>query len=54
MACRKIGIAAALDLAIDEEGRISVGTVASWSEHTLGTEQAVVSALFVYLRARDD
>tara|TARA_R110002072_G_scaffold38314_22_gene111062 strand:+ start:635 stop:1393 length:759 start_codon:yes stop_codon:yes gene_type:complete len=54
MACRKIGIAAALDLDIDGEGRISVGAVASWSEHVLGTEQAVVSALFDHLRARDD
>jgi len=54
MACRKIGIAAALDLDIDGEGRISVGAVASWSEHALGTERAVVSALFDHLRARDD
>lgn len=54
MACRRIGIASALDLDIDGEGRVAVGTVASWTEYSHGSERAVVSALFDYLRARDD
>ena len=52
--CRRIGVAAALDVEIDEEGRISVGAIASWSAHDLGGEREVVIQLFDHPRQRDD
>lgn len=52
--CRRIGVAAALDVEIDEEGRISVGTISSWTSRDLGNEREVVSQLFDHLRQRDD
>jgi len=54
IACRRIGAAAALDVEIDREGRVHVGTLASWTEHSHGTEQAVVTELFDFLRQRED
>lgn len=52
--CRRIGIAAAFDVDIDNEGRVSVGTLASWTEHEQFDEESVVSSLFDYLRFRPD
>lgn len=52
--CRRIGVAAALDVEIDDEGRISVGAVASWTALDLGGEREVVSRLFDHLRQRED
>lgn len=52
--CRRIGVAAALDVDIDDEGRISVGTIASWTSRDLGCERGVVSQLFDHLRQRGD
>lgn len=52
--CRRIGAAAAFDVTIDAVGRIEVGTLASWTSHDHGDEQAVVSELFDHLRQRDD
>lgn len=52
--CRRIGIAAAFDVDIDNEGRVSVGTLASWTEHEQFDEESVVSNLFDYLRFRPD
>ena len=52
--CRRIGIAAAFDVDIDSEGRVSVGTLASWTEHAQLDELSGVSNLFDYLRFRPD
>lgn len=52
--CRRIGIAAAFDVDIDCEGRVSVGTLASWTEHAQLDELSVVSKLFDHLRFRPD
>ena len=52
--CRRIGVAAALDVEIDDEGRISVGAIASWTARDLGGEREVVTQLFDHLRQRDD
>ena len=51
--CRRIGIAAAFDVEIDNEGRVSVGTLASWTEHEQFDEESVVSKLFDHLRFRE-
>lgn len=52
--CRRVGIAAAFDVDIDNEGRVSVGTLTSWAEHEQFDEESVVSNLFDYLRFRPD
>lgn len=54
IACRRIGAAAALDVEIDGEGRVHTGTLASWTEHSHGDEQAVVGELFDHLRRRQN
>lgn len=46
--------AAAFSLTIDDDGRVSIGEVTSWTEHDWGDEQGVVSQLFDYLRAHED
>ncbi|MEL7684461.1 hypothetical protein AAG594_09015 [Citromicrobium bathyomarinum] len=52
--CRRIGVAAAFDVDIDDQGRLAVGRLASWTEHAHFDEEAVVQNLFDYLRLRPD
>jgi len=54
VAVKRVMAAAAFQFAIDDDGRVSIGEVASWSEHDWGDEQGVVSQLFDYLRAHED
>ena len=51
---KRLGIAAAFDVDIDNQGRVSVGTLASWTEHEQIDEESVISSLFEYLRFRPD
>ncbi|MEL7686069.1 hypothetical protein AAG596_01075 [Citromicrobium bathyomarinum] len=50
--CRRIGVAAAFDVDIDNQGRVSVGTLTSWTEHAHFDEESVVANLFEHLRLR--
>ncbi|MEL7728699.1 hypothetical protein AAG612_04115 [Citromicrobium bathyomarinum] len=52
--CRRIGVAAAFDVDIDDQGRVAVGTIGSWTEHTHFDEEAVVENLFDHLRLRSN
>ena len=54
VAVKKVMAAAVFQFAIDDEGRISTGEVASWNEYDWGSEEAVVTQLFDYLRAHED
>lgn len=53
VAVKKVMAAAVFQFAIDDEGRISTGEVASWNEFDWGDEEAVVAQLFDYLRAHE-
>lgn len=54
VAVKRVMAAAAFQFSIDEEGRVSSGEVASWNEYDWGNEEAVVTQLFDFLRARED
>ena len=51
-AVKRVIAAATFEFSIDDEGRVSTGTISSWTEHQHGDEHAVVSHLFDHLRAR--
>ena len=53
VAVKKVMAAAAFQFSIDEEGRVCTGEVASWNEYDWGDEEAVVTQLFDFLRARE-
>ena len=52
-AVKRVIAAATFEFAVDEEGRVTTGSVSSWTEHQHGDEQAVVSELFNHMRMRD-
>lgn len=52
-AVKRIIAAATFEFAVDNDGRVTTGTVSSWTEHQHGDEQAVVSELFDHMRFRD-
>jgi hypothetical protein len=54
MAVKRVMAASVFEFTIDDEGRVSIGELASWTEHDWGDEGAVVAQLFDYLRARVD
>ena len=53
-AVKRVIAASALQFSVDDEGRVSAGTLASWTEFDWGSEEAVVSQLFDHLRALFD
>ena len=54
VAVKRVMAAAVFQFTVDDDGRVSIGEVASWSEHDWGDEQGVVSQLFDYLRAHEN
>ncbi len=54
VAVKKVMAAAVFQFTVDDDGRVSIGEVASWSEYDWGDEQGVVSQVFDYLRAHQD
>lgn len=54
VAVKRVIAAATFEFAVDDEGRVTTGTVSSWTEHQYGDEQAVVAELFDHLRMRED
>jgi len=53
-AVKRVMAASVFEFSVDEEGRVSTGELASWTEHGWGDESAVVAQMFDYLRARAD
>ncbi|WP_373488844.1 hypothetical protein, partial [Blastomonas sp.] len=53
-ASKRIFAAAAFDIAIDDAGAVSIEGMHSWTEHSHGSEMAVVEALFDHVRFRPD
>lgn len=53
-AVKRVMAASVFEFSVDEEGRVSTGEVASWTERDWGDEQAVIGQLFNFLRARAD
>lgn len=51
-AVKRVMAASVFEFSVDDEGRVSTGAIASWTEHDWGDEKAVVEQLFDYLRAR--
>ena len=51
-AVKRVMAASVFEFEVDAEGHVATGEIASWTEHDWGDEQAVVSQLFDYLRAR--
>jgi len=54
MASKRIFAAAALDIAIGDDGAVSVEGLSSWTERSHGDEAAIVGALFDHMRFRPD
>lgn len=53
-AVKRIMAASVFEIAFDDEGRVTCGTLATWDEHAWGDEEAIVRQLFTFLRARED
>lgn len=53
-AVKSVMAASVLEFSVDAEGRLVTGEIASWTDYDWADEQAVVSQLFDYLRARAD
>lgn len=50
-AVKRVMAASVFEFSVDNEGRISTGEIASWTEHDWGDEEAVLRQLFDHLRA---
>lgn len=51
---KRIMAASVFQIAFDDEGRVSCGTLATWNEFGWGDEESIVRELFMFLRAHED